>query len=225
VRAGGPGRAVNLFGHSVVARAERADPCLALGAMLPDLTRMCGLRLARAGHAALEEGVRLHHRTDRAFHSAPSFGALLGAGARELRARGVVHGRALAAAHVGVELLLDGVLLDEEPSAAHYLDALRAAPDLIGSLELRGPSGPVRLRALVLRMLAQGPPRDYLDPGGVAVRVLRALGARPRHALSPAEEIPVREWLVQAAPLVRARAATLLDETRARLPRVVCAGR
>ncbi len=208
---------MNLFGHAVIARGERAEPSFALGAMLPDLARMSGVRLWRAGHPMLAAGVALHHRTDRAFHAAPSFTRLLAEGNAALLALGVGHGRALAAVHVGVELLLDGALIEDQPSALHYLEALRAAPGLIDRLEFRGEPAHVSLRAVIDRLLARGAPRDYGDPDRVAERVFRALAPRPRLALQPVERALLIGWLHAVAPRIRAGSGELLGETRARL--------
>lgn len=208
---------MNLLGHVAIARGEREEPGFALGAMLPDLSSMSGLRLLRARHPTLADGVHLHYRTDHAFHAAPSFAALLAEGARELRARGVHAGRARAASHVGVELLLDGTLVEDARCADHYLEALRGAPGLLPSIEFRGGRGAGTLSELVRRLLAHGVPFDCGDPARVAERVRRALSVRPRLSLTPAEHEPLEAWLRRAAPRVRNLAPALLAETRDRL--------
>jgi hypothetical protein len=96
--------------------------------MLPDFATMCGARLAEIDHPELRAGIALHHRTDRVFHASSHFLALCGDARRDLLARGLGRGHAQAVGHVGVELLLDGWLV-EQPKARETYAAACAAED------------------------------------------------------------------------------------------------
>ncbi len=109
---------MNLVAHLVV--AERltglgADADEMLGAVLPDLAPMAGLRFDKP---ALPEGVRagvaIHHQTDARFHAHPRFVAAVRDDVAALLSAGVSRGASRASAHVGFELLLDGVLLEDD---------------------------------------------------------------------------------------------------------------
>src|SRR5690606_17656531 len=77
------GAGVNVLGHTYVARAVgNASPEHVLGAVLPDLAPMAGVRVRRNElDGDLAEGVRCHLRTDAAFHAHRDFRA----GSRALR--------------------------------------------------------------------------------------------------------------------------------------------
>ena len=94
--------------------------------MLPDLQRMAACRLDPA-LTAVQAGVRHHHAADEAFHHLPSFVGVVAAARRWLSGRGVPRGPAMALAHVGVELLLDGAWSSKDAAALRaFRDALRA---------------------------------------------------------------------------------------------------
>ena len=107
---------MNYFGHAAVASWTTSVPRVLLGAMLPDLATMCAARLAAADAQPdpdLARGIALHEATDAAFHKLPAATALM----RELDDRldraGCARGPRRAVAHVGTELLLDGVYIDD----------------------------------------------------------------------------------------------------------------
>jgi hypothetical protein len=110
---------VNYFGHAAVASWRQGRGGLPLGAMLPDFSTMCGARITGSDDEEVAGGIALHHATDAAFHRLAAVTGLM----RELDARlergGCARGPRRAVAHIGVELLLDGVLLDD----ADYRDA------------------------------------------------------------------------------------------------------
>jgi hypothetical protein len=115
---------MNFFGHAVVASWKNPLPAFVLGAMLPDFANMVGTRLSQPEEPALASGVAFHHRTDHVFHENAVFRELV-AGARvELSRLGLSRGSARAVAHVGVEILLDGVLAGDEAASAAYRAAL-----------------------------------------------------------------------------------------------------
>jgi acyl carrier protein phosphodiesterase len=213
---------VNYFAHAHVARLVRADPRFVLGAMLPDFASMIGLRFAGVRDPALRDGVRLHERTDAAFHTAPAFAALYREGIEALESRGLARGPARGAAHVGLELLLDGTLVGEAPTARAYLAALGAAREreIQRAIGWTSQLGVHRWPWLCARLEDQGVPHAYRDPASVARRVRRALQRRPRLRLAPGDEARVADWLHGLRPrLVEAR-ATLVAETLTRGPGV-----
>lgn len=104
---------MNFFGHVVVATwLPDADGRTALGAMLPDLLGIAGLRGVEPRDPEVARGLELHHRTDDVFHASDAFVTLQASLRAALEAGGLQGGPARAVAHVGVELLLDGALLD-----------------------------------------------------------------------------------------------------------------
>src|SRR2546426_10328162 len=118
---------MNFFGHAVLAIRHTTDPAFVLGAMLPDFATMIRARPPLTEHAAIDSGMRFHWKTDDAFHRSQALGDLTHAAVTWLSARGVRSGSALAAAHVGVEILLDAALADDAPAQHAYLAALDGA--------------------------------------------------------------------------------------------------
>lgn len=208
---------MNFIGHATVALWSRRDPLYVLGSMLPDFASMARTRLAPASDAsdALAEGIALHHRTDDAFHGAPTFTALVQATIDDLTARGVSRGAARAVGHVGVEMLLDGELLHDMAVGAAYLEALRAGM----ALEQRfiDSAGGSRWEALRQRLLAHGVPHDYRDPERVLLRLGQVLSRRPRLALDAEATQIVRATLPIVQQQVTERRAVLLEEVERRL--------
>ena len=115
---------VNFVGHSFIAARTSGDPVFALGAMLPDFASMIGARLAKHDHVELAAGIADHHRTDDAFHGAPTFVRLCRDEALGLEALGLGWGASRAVAHVATELILDGLLLENDRIERGYLDAI-----------------------------------------------------------------------------------------------------
>jgi len=202
---------VNLLGHTYVAVAAtgRDDPEFLLGAVLPDLAPMAGVRPDRAAAAgAVGEGIACHVATDAAFHGHPAFRAGMGALRRDLDGRGVGSGPARAVGHAGWELLLDGTLV-----ASATLDAFgRALAAGEAALPaLAGPDRP-RWRAFLDRARTAPPPR-YDDPAWVADRLHAMLARRPRLRL-PADHVrTVAAALGDHQPGVEAAAAGVLADT------------
>src|SRR2546428_3982578 len=111
---------MDFFGHAAVASWRDGGPAVVLGAMLPDFATMCRARLDTPTDAEIAVGVELHHATDAAFHQLPVVTGLM----RELDDRlargGCARGPRRAVAHIGTELLLDGVLVDDAAYRASY---------------------------------------------------------------------------------------------------------
>lgn len=187
--------------------------------MLPDFASMTGRRLRGARHADVAAGVVCHQRSDSAFHDAPGFRALWLDGTRALRELGLGRGAARGAAHVGVELLLDGALTGERGFCDAYERALHAgaAPGLRAHLDWSHDDGDSRWLRLQGRLAEQGVPTAYRDPTRVAERVARALASRPRLALGRGDHEPLAHWLARVQDRVASEAPALLEQVRAGL--------
>jgi len=207
---------LNFFGHAVVASWARhpVPGGLALGAMLPDFQTMCHARAAAIGDAAIADGVALHHRTDAAFHALPGFTALVRELEQRLAAAGVARGPMRAVGHVGIELLLDGVLLIDAGGRDAYRAAL-AHPT--AEITWRDAGDDARFAHLHGRLVAYGVPDDLARPDAVARRVLRMIGHRPLLRASGTEPDAIRRELAAIAPRVRVAAATIVRGLRAAL--------
>lgn len=189
-----------------------AHPGVALGSMLPDFEHMCGGKVVDPADPDIAEGIALHHRTDKAFHCLDSFSELESHANTRLGQRGVARGSAMGTAHVAVELLLDGVLLDNSRACALYLAALdHQAPDIVWAKPEQGR----RWHALRARLYDHGVPEGYRDPDTVAHRVTQVLSRYPSLALSQRDQAVVREEMGPLQERVAAGAAALLDELRA----------
>lgn len=193
---------MNFYAHAVVAEARRTDADFVLGSMLPDLAAMAGLRILGAESTELRQGIRLHHESDERFHACPTFGALTRDGSRELQALGLRRGPARGAAHVGIELLLDGWLLAERPPTDAYRSALDRAAVCADTVQWRTPPTEA-WRRLCGRITTPEATDGYKDPSEVARRTARTLARRPRLALAEQEFGPLEAWL----RTVRARVA------------------
>jgi hypothetical protein len=207
---------VNFFGHAVVASWEAKAAGVVLGSMLPDFATMSETRLVAVDHPELSVGVALHHRTDRVFHGAPHFVALCREAVQTLLARGLGRGRAQAVGHLGVELLLDGWLVDRREAREAYAAALRCGrdEDLGGRIRWLDEEGGARWRSLHRRLERHGPPEDYRDPTVVASRVERILRRRRRLALDTPSAYLTARYLPELQRAVHARAALLIAELR-----------
>lgn len=203
---------MNHFAHAAVAAAHGPDPALALGAMLPDFASMLRVRLGAVSHPELRAGCALHHASDAAFHRAPEFVALLSGGSAELRDAGLPRGPARAAAHVGLELLLDAELARDAGAAKHYERALAEStrPAIDAAIAWPGPDAALRWLALRLRLCARGAPDPSEDADALAHRIARALAARPRLAFTPSSHSRVTRWLESVRPALRDATPVLL---------------
>ncbi len=205
---------MNFFGHAVVASWEARAPGFVLGAMLPDFATMCGGRLAEIDHPELRAGIALHHRTDRVFHASSLFVALCRDARRALLARGLGRGHAHAVGHVGVELLLDGWLVEQPKARETYAAALRSGRhrELGQQIRWLDEEGCERWRRLHRRLEAHGTPDDYRDPALVASRIERILRDRPRLVLDARRTEITTRYLPELQQAVHALAAPLIGE-------------
>jgi hypothetical protein len=206
---------VNFFGHTMVAGWWREDEEFVLGAMLPDLCAMARLSLEHVPPGALGEGVTLHHRTDAAFHYARPFLTLCAEGVAALQERGVPRGSARAAAHIGIELALDGILSDDAAGTQRYRRGLLALGSPVrGDLAFRGEQTKERLTMLLHRLTHAPIPESYRDPAFVAVRIAGALAPRPRLALGDQEAAAVRAFMPRLQRSVALHADALMQAVR-----------
>jgi hypothetical protein len=211
---------VNWYAHAVLAEIRSREPACLLGAMLPDLAAAAGLRAAPPREGPLALGFRLHLAADAAFHVDPDFTALVRAGREALEHEGLARGRARAAAHVGVELVLDGWLAGRRDPSTAFRAALALAGELADDATLFRPAPrPERWRSLLAALAEHQLPAAYARPERAARGVERALARRPRLALGPGEEEVVARWLARAQPAVEARGPALLVRSGAAAPR------
>jgi hypothetical protein len=205
---------VNYFGHAAVASWSTAASGSLLGAMLPDFATMSGTHLGDARDPDVAHGIELHHTTDRVFHDLPPVVALM----RELDDRldraGCARGPRRAVAHIGIELLLDGVLVDEPAYRDAYTSALAHDPvDVIW----RDDGDDERFAALFARLRSYGVPDDLRKPESIVHRLHRVLAHRPRLAPSASDLAAIKTGLVEHKPRVEVAVETVLRGLRAAL--------
>lgn len=202
---------VNFFGHAAVASWSSSDPAVVLGAMLPDFATMSGARIAADGHTDdIAHGIAIHHATDATFHQLPVVTGLMRELDQLLEERGCARGPRRAVAHIGVELLLDGVLVAE----AVYRDAYVAALAHEGEPVWRAPEDPARFAVLIARLRAHGVPDDLRDPAMITLRLGRMLRHRPLLAPSPSDLRAIGDALAVYKARVDVAAETVLRAMR-----------
>ncbi len=212
---------MNFFSHAVVAASRSEDPRWILGSMLPDFVSMAGLRLESVtGDAPLERGVDFHHVCDDAFHGAPLFVEMMEQAREELELDGLDSGPAMAIGHVGVELLLDGHLVETGGVTTGYRAAIDEAATVDVLLRFQGldrDSGRARWRRMAHRLAGAPVPERYTEPAFVADRLVWILSSRPRLAVPFGREPLVYAWAKRAAPKVAGAAGSLFEQVEARL--------
>jgi hypothetical protein len=200
---------MNLLAHAHVAlgASGAADADYVMGALLPDLASMAGVRFDRAAlPAVVDEGVGCHLRTDAVFHVLPPFMAGSAAIRRDVREAGLSAGAARAVGHVGWELLLDGTLIGSSTHAL-YREALDRADGASAGI-----SDPDRWAWLLAHRDQLGWPR-YDDPAWIAARLHRILDGR-RLLRFDATHVPaVARVLEDHAAAVAAAAGEVLVAT------------
>jgi hypothetical protein len=204
---------VNFVSHMVVARhvSPAATNRLLLGAAAPDLARMARVPVATDGRADFTAGVATHHRTDAVFHELDWFRAQNRRLVRLLGDRGVRRGPARGAAHVLVELLLDGALLTRAEHATTFAGpwAAMAEPDA-DALAM----APVEHRRQWVDFLDQITsrlePTAYGDPAYAADRTAGTLARRPRLAMTDQEQACLRELADEVQPQITEEAEGVL---------------
>ena len=191
-----------------------------LGSALPDFATMGRFRMTdRPEDPSVGAGVSFHHRTDQAFHSHPWFRGNSKAVSATLEEAGVNRGAAMACGHVGVELLLDGLLLDTEPTLRGLVeqavgqlnDESLALADAVASE--RRDEWSAHLDSIARWSL----PRDYRSPAAVAGRLHRILAPRRRLALGSEDVRIVTEVLTARQQDIESETGQLLDDLAADL--------
>lgn len=206
---------MNFFGHAYVATWLGPSPNLGLGSMLPDFTGMIGARQPEVADADVAAGVDLHHLTDRIFHRLPGFVRAIERAEDLLESVGLSRGPRRGAAHVAIELALDGYLVVRPGAAQAYLGALDAATSLEPDvLTWPAATSHERFAALIDRL------RDYGtsgmdDPDRLTMRVERALSARPLLALSSEETAALCRAMPSVQAIARLFANDIEDGLRA----------
>jgi hypothetical protein len=206
---------VNFFGHAAISTWYAADEKLgatALGAMLPDVAAMARVRLDRCHHPDIADGVALHHRTDSAFHVLPVVTSLMSELSLRLERARISRGPRRAVSHIGVELLLDGNLLQQPSFCAAYERAL--AFGLRGADLAFADAGDLnRLDQVLTRMRRHGPPMDLAQAAAITLRIARMIQHRPLLRATPTELEVIEHELEVFQP----RVAALTDATLASL--------
>ena len=203
---------MNFFGHALVAGRARPEAAFILGAMAPDLLPLCGALVCQATSAAVVEGQAQHLRVDAAFHANATFVQLQAWTSRALIERGMARGSARGAAHVGVELLLDGVLASDHHARRTYLASLAEADGARTPFTWRDAASERRWGELVTRLRQGTIPDAYRDCDFVTDRLIGALRSRPRLAVSDADQPVLRAFLPALRARVEAEADALLPD-------------
>lgn len=204
---------MNFVSHMVVARHAAPEPTtrLLLGAAAPDLAGMARATVAPAGRPDFSAGVATHHRTDAVFHELAWFRGHNRRLVGELSERGVRRGPARGAAHVLIELLLDGAVLARAEHAATFARpwAALAEPDA-DALAMVPTEDHERWVDFLGQLTARLEPSAYGDPGYAADRTAGTLARRPRLAMTEDEQSVLREVADEVHPEIAADAAGVL---------------
>ena len=120
---------------------------------------------------------------------------------------GLGRGPAMAVAHVGIELLLDGMLAGDDATLERYYQALEAP------VSWRDPDEARTFAALAARLRTAPLPRAYSDPEFTADRIERMLSRRPRLALPHGARDDVVAWLERLQHDAEVWAERLVEET------------
>jgi hypothetical protein len=204
---------VNFFGHAAVASWRFGRGGLPLGAMLPDFSTMCGARIVGTPDPEVADGIALHHATDSAFHTLPVVTGLMRELDKRLERGGCARGPRRAVAHIGVELLLDGVLIENEDYRESYILGLEYETEITW----RNEGDDLRYAALLARLRAHGVPLDLKRPESITHRMARMLGHRPLLAPSSSDLATITVALIEHKPRVEVAADTVLRALRATL--------
>jgi hypothetical protein len=205
---------VNLVGH-VAAAPEAASPGFLAGCVLPDVAAISRVRVARPAVEPIAAGVAYHHDCDHAFHASPWFTRTCVDLRDELLAAGVDRGPARAAAHAGLEMLLDGALVSDD-GIRHQLrvalDTLDANAVMLATLVAASDRG--RWIAGVQRIARSLDVDGYRDAASVTLRLQRMTAGRARIELRADQAAEVTAVLTEAQPRVLADAPAVLADVR-----------
>jgi acyl carrier protein phosphodiesterase len=206
---------MNYFGHAAVAARWRGNlPSFVLGAMLPDLVKLGSGVPHRSPDPLIQEGVAFHIRTDTLFHDHPLFQQWHVASLARMRESDVGKGPARAAAHIGIEMLLDDALAESRDARTSYIDALRYGTELTPELELErsSPSTAAELREVCRTLLTFSGRIASADEERLRLRMERTLSRRPRIAASQQELSTIVKILTEYRVEVSSAAPRLVDD-------------
>jgi hypothetical protein len=203
---------MNYFGHAVVAFLRRPEPAFVLGAMVPDFAAMLRLAQPSPTHAGVAAGVAFHHETDGRFHHAPTFVELNHAALSALRERDVARGPARAAAHIGTELLIDGMLCRSAEWVAGYVAALEEVARDGALLEGIPDAARPELAALAAHLAERGAAVHATSRERLEFRLGRSLAGRRRIEPGPGELEVILDTLLARCAAVEERVPALLLE-------------
>ncbi len=166
---------------------------------MPDLQNEAGVSYGslQQWSEPLRVGVQCHHAADGVFHDLPVFLEGSRALTRDLLERGVPRGAARAVGHAGWELLLDGLLIQDDALITGYFAALRVE---VADLDWR---------TALERRAARGVPTYYAEPTRVAELLRRILSYRRLLAFDREHVTSVTEALANAQTHVAASAASV----------------
>jgi hypothetical protein len=209
---------VNLVGHVAVAlepapAPERSTEFL-VGCMLPDLAAIARVRIARPD-GELGRGVAFHHACDSVFHGSEWFRSANTSLRDTLLAAGVDSGPARACSHAGVEMLLDGALIDDPrvlDAAARTLDAIDEHAGALAALVT--PESRAVAEERFRRIGASLEPSHYRDPAFVAERLHAMTRGRRRIELPASQVSAVAHTLTAARPAVTDSSTSVLLDVR-----------
>jgi hypothetical protein len=209
---------MNFFGHAVLAAWKCPDSGFVLGAMVPDFAAMLRVRPPRGLLPAVARGIDFHHASDHVFHELEDFRVLVQAGVAQLTEQHVRRGSARAAAHVGVELMLDAEWASEpEPRQAYAAALAYGDPSKESWLAWSDAQGEPRFEALRTLLLERDRPAYWADTRQIAQRLERTLRGRPRLELQASDEPALLRWVEQTRATVAERAPHLRAALRAAL--------
>jgi len=198
---------MNFFGHAVLAAWKCPDSGFVLGSMLPDFAAMLRVRPPRGLLPAVARGIDFHHASDHVFHELEDFRVLVQQGVAWLTEAHVRRGSARAAAHVGVELMLDAHWASEpEPRQAYAAALGSGAPSAEPWLAWTGAEEGARFELLRTLLLERDRPAYWADTQQIAQRLGRTLRGRPRLELQGNEQAALVRWVEQTRAAVAERA-------------------
>jgi hypothetical protein len=187
---------VNFVAHAVVAGRQRDEPAYAFGAMVPDLQRMARVPLDVV-HDDVAAGIASHHRADAAFHDLPEFKQWMATVVAAMREQGR---GARAAAHVAVELAIDGHLITSGSVGSYD-----------GALGWAGRALDGRWGLLVDRMRTGEVIDAYAGAEGIASRVVAVMLRRPRLAPITPDVDDLAAGVVAVMPAIHDGADDVVD--------------
>lgn len=200
---------MNYFGHAAIATLRGEDTAFVLGAMLPDLCAMTRISEVPFAQERIRAGTEFHVRTDAVFHQCPTFLRLNAMALSQLGKRNIRRGPARAAAHIGVEMLIDAELTQRDDLFGGYGDALRWGSENSECFHPLPSSARVVLRGLCRLLLDRGREVHKASQTRFVERLGHTLRGRRRLEPTKDELLEIAQYLAQEAG-VRAELPTLM---------------